>query len=203
MACNLTAGRLVDCKDQIGGLKTIYFAKSYCANIETVDTLTADSFIMTSGGFATWDIASGSTTTVYQYDLRPNLSSMTINVNSDPSTGTTFFTQTLSITLQKLDAATSYQLRLLAYNRAQAFVLDSNDNLYLLGYNNGLDVTGGTIVSGAGKGDMSGYTLEFSAEEKIPLIHISQATLGTGDWPFSGLGDVSADNSILDIVVGS
>ena len=203
MACNLTAGRLVDCKDQVGGLKTIYFTKSYCSNIEEKDTITADSLIMTTAGFATWDIASGSTTTVYQYDLRPNLSSLTVNTNSDAATGTTFYTQNLSITLQKLDSATSYQLRLLAYNRCQAFVLDSNDKLFLLGYNNGLNVTNGTTVTGAAKGDLSGYTLELTGEEKFPYIHISEGTLGTTDYPFSGLADVSADASVLDIVVGT
>ena len=203
MACNLSAVRLVDCKDQVGGLKTIYFTKSYCSNIEEKDTFTADSLIMTTAGFATWDIAAGSTTTVYQYDLRPNLSSLTVNTNSDAATGTTFYTQNLSITLQKLDAATSYQLRLLAYNRCQAFVLDSNDKLFLLGYNNGLNVTNGTTVTGAAKGDMSGYTLELTGEEKFPYIHISEGTLGTTDYPFSGLADVSADASVLDIVVGT
>ena len=27
MACNLTRGRLVDCKDVIGGIKTVYFTE--------------------------------------------------------------------------------------------------------------------------------------------------------------------------------
>ena len=170
MACLLTAGRNVDCKNQLGGLKTLFFCADYSSNIGQHMTVNGtDPLQIDTAGFTGWSAygtPTGSTMTLYKYDLRPNLSSMTVNVNGDPATGTTFFTQTLSVTLQKIDPATSNQIKLLAYNRVQIFVQDNNDNVFLLGLDNGCDVTGGTIVSGAAKGDMSGYTLEFSAEEK-------------------------------------
>ena len=75
---------------------------------------------MTTGGFASWQKADGTapgTVNLYRYALRPNLSSMTVNVNADANNGTTFYTQTLSLTLQKISSATAYQLRLLAYAR--------------------------------------------------------------------------------------
>jgi hypothetical protein len=177
MSCQLTAAVGLDCKDQIGGLKSVFFCNDYYENIENVDTITADSFIMTTAGFATWQDATGTTPAadvvkVFRYDLRPDLSSMTINTNASKTNGTTFFTQTLSLTLQKINAAVSYQLRLLAYNRVQVFVLDNNDNLFLLGYNNGCDVTAGTTVSGTAYGDLSGFTIEVSAEERAPYIKI-------------------------------
>ena len=33
MACNVSKGRVVDCKDGIGGLKAIYIAKGYSSNV--------------------------------------------------------------------------------------------------------------------------------------------------------------------------
>ena len=201
MACNLTRGLLFDCKDQIGGLKKIFFTQSYCGDIRASATFNGTNALqMDTAGFANWDIYGGSTVNVFQYDLRPNLSSMTVNINSDPATGTTFFEQTLSITLQKLTVAQTNELKLISYNRSQIFVLDTNDNVFLLGMDNGCDVSGGTAVSGAAKGDMSGYTLEFRAEEKDPMIWLpATAGGGTAKYPFDGLSDEAA----LNIAVGT
>ena len=201
MACNLTRGLLVDCKDQIGGLKKIFFTQSYCSDIRASATFNGTNALqIDTAGFANWDIYGGSTVNVFQYDLRPNLSSMTVNINSDPATGTTFFEQTLSITLQKLTVAQTNELKLISYNRSQIFVLDTNDNVFLLGMDNGCDVSGGTAVSGAAKGDMSGYTLEFRAEEKDPMIWLpATAGGGTAKYPFDGLSDEAS----LNIAVGT
>ncbi len=201
MACNLTAGRLVDCKDQIGGLKTIFFCADYSSNIAQHYTPNGtDPLQIDTAGFTGWSAygtPTGSTMTLYKYDLRPNLSSMTVNINADASTGTTFFSQTLSLTLQKIDPATSNQIKLLCYNRVQIFVQDTNDNVFLLGMDNGCDVTGGTIVSGAGKGDMSGYTIEFSAEEKEPIFSIKKTNGSGTDYPFDQLGDADSELTIV------
>ena len=203
MACQLSAAVGIDCKDQIGGLKAVYFCNDYYNNIENVDSVTADSFIMTAGGFATWQDSIGTTPAsdvviVYKYDLRPDLSSMTINTNASKTNGTTFFTQTLSLTLQKINAAVAYQLRLIAYNRVQVFVLDNNNNLFLLGYNNGCDVTAGTTLSGTAYGDLSGFTIEISAEEKAPYIQAGSAPSdpSAATYPFDKL----TDNAALTVV---
>jgi hypothetical protein len=201
MACNLTRGLLVDCKDQIGGLKKIFFTQSYCSDIRASATFNGTNVLqMDTAGFANWDIYGGSTVNVFQYDLRPNLSSVTVNINSDPATGTTFFEQTLSLTLQKLTVAQTNELKLISYNRSQVFVLDNNDNVFLLGMDNGCDISGGTAVTGAAKGDMTGYTLELRAEEKDPLIWLpATAGGGTAKYPFDGLSDEAA----LNIAVGT
>ena len=198
MACDITRGRLIDCKDAIGGLKAIYICKNYNNNIEAVATIATTE--MTTAGFATWSGSSGSQTTVFKYDLVPNLSSMTVNVNSDNANGTTFFEQTLSVTLQKIDHDMTNELRLMAYSRAQIFVQDSLDNVFLLGMVNGCHVSGGTVITGTAKGDLTGYTIEWGAEEKNALIQLpASAGPATAKFPFDGL----ADESALTITVGT
>ena len=188
MACNLTRGRQIDCKDSVGGLIAIYICKAYNNNISAVATINTTE--MTTAGFATWSGQSGGATTVFKYDLVPNLSSMTVNINSDAANGTSFFTQTLSVTLQKIDHDMTNELRLMAYSRAQIFVEDQAHNCYLLGIDNGCTVSGGTIVSGAAKGDMTGYTIEWTAEEKNGLIQLpASAGVATAKAPFDGLTD--------------
>ena len=198
MACDITRGRLIDCKDSIGGLKAIYIAKSYSNNVSAVATINTTE--MTTAGFATWSGATGSATTVFKYDLVQNLSSLTVNINSDNANGTTFFEQTLSVVLQKIDHDMTNELRLMAYSRSQIFVQDSNDNVYLLGIDGGCYVTGGTVVTGTAKGDMSGYTIEWGAEEKNALIQLpASAGAATAKYPFDGL----TDEANLTITVGT
>ena len=191
MACDITRGRLIDCKDTIGGLKAIYICKNYNNNISAVATINATE--MTTAGFATWSGASGSATTVFKYDLVPNLSSLTVTINSDNANGTTFFTQALSVTLQKIDHDMTNELRLMAYSRAQIFVQDSNDNVFLLGIANGCHVSGGTVITGTAKGDLNGYTIEWSAEENNALIQLPPyVSISDAKFPFDGLADESA-----------
>ena len=187
MACNITRGRLIDCKDSIGGLKAIFIAKSYSNNVSAVATI--NSTEMTTAGFATWSCCGG-TVEVFKYDLVQNLSSLTVTINSDNANGTTFFTQALSVTLQKIDHDMTNELRLMAYSRSQIFVQDSNDNVFLLGIDGGCYVTGGTVVTGVAKGDMNGYTIEWGAEEKNALIQLpASAGAATAKYPFDGLTD--------------
>ena len=201
MACNLTKGLNVECKDSIGGLKTIFFAANYSSNIGQHYTPNGtDPLQIDTAGFTGWSAygtPTGSTMTLFKYDLRPNLSSMTVNINSDPATGTTFFSQTLSLTLQKVSVAEANEIKLICYNRVQIFVQDNNDNVYLLGMNNGCDVTGGTIVTGAAKGDMSGFTLELEAQEKEPIFMIKRTNGSGTDYPFDQLGDADSELTIV------
>ena len=53
-----------------------------------------------------------------------------------------------------------------------------------MGAENGADVNGGTIVTGAAMGDMSGYTLTFSAQEQVPANFLEGATEAD---PFAGM----------------
>ena len=187
MACNITRGRLIDCKDSIGGLKAIYIAKSYSNNVSAAANINTTE--MTTAGFATWSCCGG-TVEVFKYDLVQNLSSLTVTINSDNANGTTFFTQALSVTLQKIDHDMTNELRLMAYSRSQIFVQDANDNVYLLGIDGGCYVTGGTVVTGVAKGDMNGYTIEWGAEEKNALIQLpASAGAATAKYPFDGLTD--------------
>jgi hypothetical protein len=64
-----------------------------------------------------------------------------------------------------------------------------------MGKNYGAEVTGGTIVTGAAMGDLSGYTLTMEGQEQLPANFIAGAVVGN---PFAGLA-----NATDTIVVGS
>ena len=194
MACNITAARGIDCRDAIGGLKAIFFCSSYCSDILANATVSASSYTIETGGFATWDIASASAVTVFKYDLVTDLSTFKSGVEADKATGSVMWNQTLDVVLHKVVAADLYQLGLISKNRAQIFVQDSNDNVYLMGATDGCYLTGGdSIATGTSRSDMNGLSLSFTAKEQAPL-YILPASAGsaTAKYPFDGLSDEAA-----------
>ncbi len=190
MACNITAARGIDCRDAIGGLKAIYFCSSYCSDILKEATVTGNSYTITTAGFANWDIVD-TTVTVFKYNLVSDLSNFTTAIEADKATGSVMYNQSLNVVLHKVVAADLFQLGLIAKNRAQIFVQDSNDNVFLMGITDGCYLTGGdTIATGTNRSDMSGLTLNFTAKEQDPLYILpASAGVATAKYPFDGLDD--------------
>jgi len=191
MACNITAARGIDCRDAIGGLKAIYICSSYCSDILKEATVTGSSYTITTAGFANWDIVDSGAVTVFKYDLVTDLSNFTTAIEADKATGSVMYNQTLNVVLHKVVAADLFQLGLIAKNRAQIFVQDSNDNVFLMGIQDGCYLTGGdTIATGTNRSDMNGLTLNFTAKEQDPLYILPEsAGVATAKYPFDGLTD--------------
>jgi hypothetical protein len=160
MACTLTTGRKIPCKSAFGGIKTVLFA-----DFGTIASVA----LATGTNIAT--ITNGSPAPVwFEYDVKGN-SSLETTVTSSRENGTTFYTQTLNLTLTFLDSKTQAELQKLALARPYAVVVDYYGNSFLCGLENGMEVTGGTVVTGAAAGDLSGFTLTFEGmEEQAPYF---------------------------------
>jgi hypothetical protein len=168
MSCALTKGRAEVCKDAIGGLKNIYFANF---TIDPAD-ITYDS---TDTDLIT-DITGVSD--LYKYELK-GVNSFTQTITSSRDTGTTFFDQVLSVEFKKQDVATSKEIKILSYGRPHIVVEDNNGNYFIAGLLRGCDVTAGEIASGVTLGEMSGYKLTFSGQEK-PYANFLDCTSQAG-----------------------
>lgn len=159
--CNLSAGRNEVCKDSIGGIQAVYFMNwdSGSFSEDASDLITA--FPADS--------------TVYKYELK-GTSAYTETVNSSRENGTTFFSQEVALNLKRLTNEMTTQLKLMAYGRPKIVVHTKNGEALLVGKVNGADVTAGTIQTGAGLGDLFGYNVTLTAEEKLPAQFLSGST---------------------------
>jgi hypothetical protein len=175
MSCDISLGRLEPCKTSNGGLKAVYFVNWGDATGVTYDATDTDAITAVAG-----------TPTAYKYDLKGN-SSFEQTITSSRENGTTFFEQTLNLTLKKLTIKDHKQIKLLAYGRPQVIVQDNNDNYFWCGLEHGMDVTGGTIVTGAAMGDLSGYTLVLSGQENVPANFIITSLTTAGFTVVSGV----------------
>jgi hypothetical protein len=174
MACTLTKGRIEPCKDVVGGIKNVYFTDF--GDFGTVSQDADDQITDMTGTF-----------TAYKYELKGN-SSFEQTVTSSRENGTTFFEQTLNLTLHKLSKEDNKEIKLLAYGRPHIAVEDYNGNVFVMGLEHGSEVTGGTIVTGAAMGDLSGYTLSFSAQEVKPANFVDSPTASD---PYAGMSSAT------------
>lgn len=171
MACTLSKGRLELCKDSIGGIKAVYFMNPGATITESAED------IVTSLGVVT----------VYKYDTK-DISNFEETINSSRETGTTFWEQTINLTIKKLNAVTRKELKIMAYGNPTVFVLDNNNNLLMFGRSRGMDVTGGTVTSGTALGDLSGYTMVLTGREPEPANFLTAAADPTAaDYPFDSM----------------
>lgn len=169
MACNqVSNGRSLACKSGVGGIKNIFFAP--------YSTVTAA--LTPSSGTVTLDAGED----FFKYEVKGN-SSLETTVNSSRENGTTFYESTVNVTLQFLDVATQEQIKLLAHGRPQIVVEDYNGNAFLVGKEHGCEVTGGTIVTGAAMGDLSGFTLVLTAQETAPPFFCAAAPADDSGTP--------------------
>jgi len=169
MSCDIAKGRLEPCKDSVGGLRAVYFMNFAEApysdivydltNTDVVDTVNA----------------TPSTINAYKFELKGS-STFEQNITASRENGTMFVEQVLNLTLKKQDLNTHKEIKLISYGRPKIVVEDYNGNFFLMGIENGADVTAGTIVTGAAMGDLSGYTLTLTAMEKAPANFMNATT---------------------------
>lgn len=165
---DITAGRLTPDKNSVGGLVAVYFINDGDMTGVEYSALGEDSIDGVTGSLS-----------AFKYELK-GANSFDQTIVSSRENGTTFIEQNLKLTLPKLTAKDHKEIRLLSYGKPKVIVEDNNGNLFLCGLKRGMEVTGGTIVTGTNLGDLSGYTLELKGEEPIAANFIYGPLSGAG-----------------------
>lgn len=159
MSCDIANGRLEACKDSVAGLDAIY--------IINYGDYNSDSDITYDGTYEDLINAVNGVSNLYKYELK-GANSFDQAITSSRDNGTTYFEQTLNVTLKKQDVQTHKTIKLLAYGRPHIVVRNRNNQFFLAGFKRGMDVTAGTVANGTALGDLSGYTLTFTGMENVP-----------------------------------
>jgi hypothetical protein len=169
MACELSTGFTLDCKDGIGGIKKIVLV---------------DKALVTSFSFENEEveiIVGPTSADLFTYELPTQTASFEETINFNRDAGTIFYTQTVNVMLNKLSAAKRAELQNVATARVIVFVNDSNDNWWAVGYEFGADLSTATAATGTVLGDMNGYTLAFTHETPKRAYRLQGAPLSLLD----------------------
>ena len=166
MACDIAKGRVEQCKDQVGGLKAVFFINYQIARADITYDATDTDMIT----------AITNVDTLYKYELKGVDNTFDQDVVSDRNAGTTYFSQKLNIRLKHQDIATHKQIKLLSYGRPHIIIQSNNDQFFIMGLEQGADVVGGMISTGGEMKSASGYSLNFVADEKVPANFLNAST---------------------------
>lgn len=169
MSCALTTSVPLECRDAVGGIKSVRFA--------TLASWQGLAATVASGEVTGFGSASG---VFYTYEALKESSNFSDNIAGAMSAGTLFYTPTLELVIPKLRASVAREVLLLGKNRLVAIV-ESNmsGEFYVLGDKNGIELVSGTGASGTAFGDLNGYTIQFEGREPEPYLHISQSLVNS------------------------
>ena len=176
MGCTfISKGRKEPCKDVVGGIRNVYFIDDDL----TISFDSTDSDVVES---------LGSGINAFKFAVKGG-SSFEQTITSSRENGTTFYEQALTLQFKKLDKDTHKELALLAVSLPHVLIEDYNEQVWIMGLENGADCNGGTIVTGTAMADLSGYTLTFSAQEKKPANFLEKTlSTETADTTISNAG---------------
>lgn len=165
MACDITSGFSLQCRDSVGGIKNIYILSG------SVDTVTAS-----NGSIS--DLSG--TGVFYKFELPRNVGDFTETPNPSLENGSVFYTQTVNAAFHKLQASIRNQVKVLAQNPALKIVVETNngtdDNVgqfFYIGETRGATLTAGSGTTGTAFGDANQYALTFEATEPYPAQEIT------------------------------
>ena len=175
MACDITSGFTLGCRDNSGGIKNIYILSGSVAGItEVSDGLISD--ISGSGTF-------------YKFELTKNTGDLTEAPTPSLENGTVFYETTLNVAFHKLQSSIRNQVKVLAQNPDLKIIVETNNGIetpytgryFLVGRYRGATLSAGSATSGTAFGDANQYALTFQGLEPEPMDEI-QTSDGSVDF---------------------
>ena len=182
MPCDITSGFQLGCRDNTGGLKSIYILSGSITSISGSQGL-----ITSISGSGVW----------YEFQLFRQTSNYSEELVATPENGTIVYNQTCNAVFFKMQTSIRNQVRVLAQNPNLAIIIETQNGSengaarwFLMGQVNGSQLLSGTAQTGTAFSDLNGYNLVFSGNEPNPASEVSgSASTFTGS--LSGMTIVS------------
>lgn len=166
MACDITSGFSLGCRDNLGGIKNIYILSGSVSSVAG-----------SANGLITGISGSG---VFYKFELTKGTGDFTETINSSIENGTVFYQQVVNAPFQKMQSSLRNQVKVLAQNPDLKIVVEANvgaedgvGKWWYVGQDNGMTLSGGTGQTGTAFGDANQYTLTFQGDEPFPASEVT------------------------------
>jgi len=163
MACAITSGYTIDCRENIGGLKAVYLIE----------------FGNVSGVTEVSGLVTGLTKVVgkrfYKFEVPRAVANTSSAGTGSEENGSFFYTHQVVFPLNKRDSTTANVVRTLAKNKLMAVTLDMDGVYRMYGKGNGLYIATTESGSGTAAGDRNGYNITMSGIETDDFLQVSSA----------------------------
>lgn len=175
MACDITSGFSIGCRDNAGGIANIYILSGSTATITTA-----------SAGLINGITGSG---VFYKFEQQKNVGSFDETPTPSLENGTVYYDQAVNVSFHKLQASIRNQVATLAQNTNLKIVVETNNGqdspysgrYFYVGRYRGAALSAAAGSSGTAFGDANQYSLTFQGLEPEPAFEIqsSDGTLGS------------------------
>jgi len=159
MSCAISSGYSLGCRDSVAGVEYIAISSYNSAITYTLGTFSVIEGISPTSSF-------------YKFEQYTEQASVTQEGQFNNETGTTHYVQTVTITLEKMDAVTREQFLALTQARVRIIAKTQNGKYFLLGKVNGGRASAGSSGPGKAFGDLAGFTLTFELKEPEPMNEV-------------------------------
>jgi hypothetical protein len=168
MACALTQGYNLDCRNSIAGIKEVHIIEW-----DSIATITAAAGVITAMTKTTGK-------KFWKYSLIKQTGSAEEAIQANEENGTVHVQQSIKFPTAKLQAAVRNEIMLLAQNRLAMVVVDNNGIGWLYGEKNAMLMsTGAKAMTGVKFGDRNGYEFDFAGFEPVLAQQVDASTLLT------------------------
>ena len=173
MACNLSTSVTLDCRDNLGGIETVWLASVTGSSISfsagTADgykaSFTFDNNTVTGEGDFTG--------VLYEFQQPRQSASLAETGNFSEENGVAFYQSVLSMVINKMTGERLNALDILGQNtKLVAVVKDNNGRYFIVGNETGGIVTSSTSETGTAFGDRNGMTVEITGFATSPMYEL-------------------------------
>ena len=180
MACNITSGFSLACRDNTGGIKNIYILSGSVSSLVEG----SEGLISALSGIGVF----------YKFELTKNTGDFLETPTVSLENGTVFYDQAINVAFHKLQSSIRNQVKVLAQNPNLKLVVETNNGtdtpytgrFFYVGNRRGATLSGGAGATGTAFGDANQYALSFQGMEPEPAEEISTSN-GTLAVALSGI----------------
>ena len=163
MSCSINQSFVIDCRDNVGGIKEIK-VKTFNSAL-TGFALTSGQATLSGGGLTGW----------YTLQCEEATATATDSGTTSRENGTTMYAPTVNWVWNEKNAAILNEVEKYHGGTFHVAVKYNNGEVRVFGYENGLFCSSSVDESGTAYGDRNGYTLTFTGMEKIKAPHVTNA----------------------------
>jgi hypothetical protein len=167
MACLITSGYSLGCRDSQGGVRNVYIA-----NFDDVLSLSYDTDDSIDG---ITSAGSPATPVFYKIEQDMEVASFTETPQLSIENGTAFYEATLEITLIGTSQAMLNMVKVLNQGSFRLMVQDNTGQYRFLGANSPVRTSAGSGGTGKAFGDLNGFKVTFMSKDGVPAPVVATA----------------------------
>lgn len=164
MACAITGGYSITCRESVGGVETIYLIENSALYDASGNSRVAE----TSGTITSLTKSTGKR--FWKFEVPRGTANASNGITSSIENGTFFFTHSVSFPINDRSATTRNIVTTLAKNRLTFVCVEGDGTARMYGRLFGLQLETTEAGSGTALADRNGYVLTFSSQEREDFL---------------------------------